>query len=84
MDFVRLGVKHLGAEGPISQFLPAFSFLDTLLGTKRFFQNYLATVRDPILQRLIEQGVQSDKDCLIKSFLEYDMDRKDLIVLMCK
>jgi hypothetical protein len=28
--------------------------------------------------------VQSDKDCLIKSFLEYDMDRKDLIVLMCK
>ncbi|SAL99656.1 hypothetical protein [Absidia glauca] len=82
MDFVRPSVKHLGVEGPISQFLPVFGFLDTLMGTKRFFLNYLATVRDPLLQRLIEQGVQSDKDCLIKSFLEYDIDRKDLIVMM--
>lgn len=84
MDFVRPSVKYLGTEGPISQFLPALGFLDSLLGTKRSFLNYLATVRDPLLQRLIEHGIQSDKDCLIKSFLEYDLDRKDLIVMMCK
>jgi hypothetical protein len=84
MDFLRPSNEYLGVEGPITQYFPALGFMDTLLGTKRFFRNYLATIRDPLIDKLIKHGAESDKDCLIKNFLEYDIDRKDLIVMMCK
>ncbi|KAI8342909.1 cytochrome P450 [Chlamydoabsidia padenii] len=82
MDFVNPSVEYLGMEGPISQFIPVFGLLDSLLGKKRFFKNYIATVRDPLFKRLIQQAVESDKKCLMKNFIEYDIEEKDLIVMM--
>lgn len=84
MDFLRPSNEYLGVEGPITQYFPALGFMDTLLGTKRFFQNYLATVRDPLIDKLMKQGEESDKDCLIKNFLENGIDRKELRIMMCR
>lgn len=82
MNSVVKTVKYAGSEGSLSQYLPIFGLVDALVGKKRIFSDYISKVRDPLFSRLIKEATSGDKDCLVKRFLEFDLDEKDLIVIM--
>lgn len=88
MHYVETSLKYGEAEGDLSQFMPIFRYLDVLIGKRRILADFINNYRDPLFKRLIKEACASDTDCMIKSFIalkeEYELDDKDIIVIMCK
>lgn len=86
IDVVDRGIKYCGADNDMSAFLPILSALDILVRKERTLKHYIETERNPLFRRLIQHGLEVDKDCFVKTLYalkdEYDLDDDGILVMM--
>ncbi|KAI8100206.1 cytochrome P450 [Halteromyces radiatus] len=86
MEHMHGGLKMVGIENDLGQFLPIMSALDVILGKEKVYSDYVGKCRDPLLVRLIEEALSSGKDSMMKTLValkeEYGLNDKDIIVIM--
>ncbi|KAF7727436.1 hypothetical protein EC973_007505 [Apophysomyces ossiformis] len=84
MYFIDDLFRETGATTDVSAFFPIMSIVDRFTGIRKYYEEIIATKRDPYIQRLIQQGLSCDKDCLVKALYsrkeEYGLDDTDLLV----
>ncbi|KAL0075873.1 hypothetical protein J3Q64DRAFT_1773125 [Phycomyces blakesleeanus] len=75
-----------GVSGDVGSFLPILSLAAYISGTKKKQIDFVKKNRDEVFSKLMEKGINGDKDCFVKSLHEdkakYGLEHQDILVLL--
>ncbi|KAI9322776.1 cytochrome P450 [Dichotomocladium elegans] len=71
MRIIDEGMKMAGAAEDISTFIPAFKLFDVLFQKERKHKDLIENKRNPHFRSIIKDSIDSGKECLLKSLVDY-------------
>ncbi|KAI8142836.1 cytochrome P450 [Fennellomyces sp. T-0311] len=75
---------HSAFHNDISNFIPSLSFISALRRRRKAYEKYDREIRTPVIQRLIQEAITGDQDCMLKRLFmqkaELGLDDEDLLV----
>ncbi|KAG0180633.1 hypothetical protein DFQ29_000293 [Apophysomyces sp. BC1021] len=84
MYYIEDLLEETSALSDIAAFLPALTWLETLTGIRKRYKHLTEQGRDPAYGRIIQEGLETGKDCvyrrMVESREEYELDDVDLLV----
>lgn len=88
LRLIETSMQHADPFYDRRAFLPfIMGAIDWCTGTEKKLTHLMTQVRDPMLQQLIQDGVNSDKECLVKKLNDMkdeDVNEKAIIGACCK
>lgn len=88
LRLIETSMQHADPFYDRRAFLPfIMGVIDWCTGTEKKLTHLMTQVRDPMLQQLIQDGVNSDKECLVKKLNDMkdeDVNEKAIIGACCK
>lgn len=88
LQLIETSMQHADPFFDRRAFLPLImGFIDWCTGTEKKLTRLMEEVRDPILQQLIRDGINSDQECLVKKLNDMkdeDVNDKAIIGACCE
>ncbi|KAL0089929.1 cytochrome P450 [Phycomyces blakesleeanus] len=86
IDYIHQHGMYSGLSGDVGSFLPILSLAAYISGIKKKQIDFVKVTRDQMFSRLMEKGINGEKDCFAKSLYEgkdkYGLDHQDILVLL--
>ncbi|KAI9020041.1 cytochrome P450 [Phycomyces nitens] len=86
VDYMHQHERYGGVAGDVGSFLPILSLAASISGIKKKQTEFVKVFRDEVFTKLIEKGLNSDKECFVKSLHQekdkFKLDHEDIVVLL--